>query len=110
MFEANIALINKKGIVAAITLTFFVIAILCAYSFYFEGSDFAKERWPLKLLLVDFIISFVPLALTFTLAWFARQYKQTTIHIIAIVSALVQTALFPIFALVTSCYTGLDCV
>jgi hypothetical protein len=110
VFEANIALINKKGIATSITFTFFVIAMLCAYSFYFEGSDFAKEKWPFKLLLVDFIICFVPLALTFTLAWFARQYKQTTIHSIAIATALVQTALFPIFALFTSCYTGLDCV
>ncbi len=110
MFEVNIALINKKGITASIVFTLFVIAMLCAYSFHFEGSDFAKETMPFKLLLVDFIISFVPLALTFALAWFARKYKQSTIHIIAVVSALAQTALFPIFALITSCYTGLDCV
>ena len=110
VFEVNVTLINKKGILISIVFTLIVIALTCAYSFYFEGSDYAKETRPFKLLLVDFIVSFVPLGITFTLAWFSRQCKQRTIHVIAIVTALVQTALFPIFALLTSCYTGLDCV
>lgn len=110
MFEADVAFINKKSISFSIIVTFVVIALLCAYRFYFEGSGYAKETKLFKLLLVYFIHSFVPLTLTLALAWFSRDYKQTTIHIIAIISALVQTALFPFFALITICYTGLDCV
>ncbi len=110
MFEASVTLINKKGISISIVFTLIVIALTCAYSFYFEGSDYAKETRPFKLLFVDFIVSFVPLGITFTFAWFSRHCTQRTIHVIAVVTALVQTALFPIFVLFTSCYTGLDCV
>ncbi len=110
VFEANVTLINKKGISVSLVFTLIVITLTCAYSFYFEGSDYAKENRLFKLLLVDFIMSFVPLSITFLLAWFSRQAKPTTIHVIAILTALILTALFPIFALFTSCYTGLDCV
>ena len=110
VFEANIAFINKKGLSFSVKFTIVVIVFLCAYRFYFEGSDYAKETKLFTLLLVYFIHSFVPLTLTFALAWFTHDYKKTTIHIIAIISSLIQTAIFPFFALMTVCFTGLDCL
>ena len=110
VFEANVTLINKKGITVSIAFTFSIFALICAYSFYFEGSAYARETRTLKLLLVNFIICFVPLSITWALAWFSKQQTPRAIHTIAIVTALIQTALFPIFALFTSCYTGLDCI
>jgi hypothetical protein len=110
MLEASVVLINRKNVASSVAFNVLVIFILCVYSFYFEGSAYARETKPIKLFLVDFIIIFVPIAITFALAWFIRRNTQNKIHITAVASALIITAVFPIFALYTSCYTGLDCI
>jgi hypothetical protein len=109
MFEANVALLNGKGRIVSVIFTLLVLTLLCAYSFYFEGSSYARESRPFKLLLVNFISTFIPLCITYIFAWFSKKQKQGTIHFFAILSAFVNTATFPFLALFTSCYTGLDC-
>jgi FtsH-binding integral membrane protein len=110
MFEANVALINKKGKMVSVLFTLLVLTLLCTYSFYFEGPIHVKESRPFKLFLVYFITTFIPLCITFIFAWFSKQHKQGAIHFIAILSAFINTAVVPFLALFTSCYTGLGCV
>jgi len=109
-FELNIVIQRKKGLLASIVFTCFILILLCVYSFFNEASDYARESKTIKLIFVNFIAFLIPSISIVWLAWVSRKLKHITLHLVSIAVAAVNTALFPIIALYTSCYTGLDCI
>ncbi|WP_220387989.1 hypothetical protein [Shewanella woodyi] len=108
-FQLNAFIQRKKGLLASIVFTSVVLVLLCVYAFFTESS-YARESQVIKFTVVNFIIFLIPSIVIIWLAWISRALKPMTLHIISIVVAILLTAAFPLIALFTSCYTGLDCI
>lgn len=109
-FQLNAFIQRKRGLLVSIVFTSVVIVLLCIYAFFTESSSYARESQTIKLIVVNFIIFLIPSIVIVWLAWISRAVKPMTLHIISIVVAILLTAAFPLIALYTSCYTGLDCI
>ncbi|GHB79772.1 hypothetical protein GCM10008107_31490 [Psychrosphaera saromensis] len=109
-FQLNAFIQRKRGLLVSIVFTSVVIVLLCIYAFFTESSSYARESQTIKLIVVNFIIFLIPSVVIVWLAWISRAVKPMTLHIISIVVAILLTAAFPLIALFTSCYTGLDCI
>lgn len=110
VFELNIVIQRKNGLLASILFTCSISILLCVYSFFNEASDYARESKTMKLVFVNFIAVLTPTISIIWLAWVSRKLKPITLHLVSIIVAAVNTVLFPFIALYTSCYTGLDCI
>ena len=109
-FQLNAFIQRKRGLLTSIVFTSVVLVLLCVYAFFIESSSYARESQTIKLIVVNFIIFLIPSIVIVWLAWISRAVKPMTLHIISIVVAILLTVAFPLIALFTSCYTGLDCI
>jgi hypothetical protein len=85
--------------------------VAVCYLFFWEAPNLAREMTPLLLAVNDLIIVGVTLILFSTVTRFVAKisnsvFKHLVLGLVAFVSAMV----WPLFALYTSCATGLDCV
>jgi hypothetical protein len=110
VFKSINTIQRQKGVLQSAIFSFVVLVVACIYSFYFEASDYARESQTVKLIVVNIIAFFVPLAIYVGVAWVSRNTESSMSRIISFSSALLNTAFFPFWALVTGCYLQLDCI
>ena len=109
LFELNFLILKHKGVTSSVVFIGLAIVTFCLYS-YFDTPDFIREIKGFLLVLNHFIFALIPAVTIFWFSWKVRQRDHNEIHFIAIALALMNTIIFPVVALFTSCYTGLDCI
>ena len=100
---------RMRGVFAFISASILVI-VFCAYGFYFDTAEFAREGRILKLIIGGLIIYGVPIYLFYLVGWLLRKRDEINHHIAAVLFASFNALVFPIFALITVCTLGIDCV
>jgi hypothetical protein len=110
VFELNVVIQKNNGQLTSILFTCFISMLLCAYLFFYEASDYARESKTMKLIFVNFITVALSSISIIWLSWLSRKLKRITVHLVSILVAAVNTTLLPFIALYTSCYTGLGCI
>tara|TARA_R110002012_G_scaffold162071_1_gene324361 strand:+ start:330 stop:662 length:333 start_codon:yes stop_codon:yes gene_type:complete len=110
VFESINIIQRQKGVLHSAVFSFVILAVACIYSFYFEASNYARETQTVKLIIVNIIAFLAPLAIYVGVAWVSRNTEPLKSRMISFASALLNTAFFPFWALVTGCYLQLDCI
>jgi cytochrome bd-type quinol oxidase subunit 2 len=110
VFESINTIQKQKGLSHSAAFSFMILIVACSYSVYFEASEYARESQMVKLILVNVIAFFVPLSIFIGIAWVSKNTEPFMSRIISFASALLNTAFFPFWALVTGCYLQLDCI
>jgi hypothetical protein len=108
--ELGYLIIKRFKISGLIFFAIFVFISLYYYSYFFETSDYGRENRASMLLVVNAIVYSVPLAIMFSIIVFSKKKPDNIQHIIAAISSILLGLLFPVFALLTACSVGADCL
>jgi hypothetical protein len=109
-FKINFYILKTKGLVSSVFFILTLVIVFCAYGYFFEASQYARETKIGLLIFVYFVSSLLPAISIVWLSWSNKHLEQNSVYALAIVVAVVNTALLPFISLFTSCYTGLDCI
>jgi hypothetical protein len=108
--ELGYLIIKRFKISGLIIFAIFVFISLYYYAYFFEASDYGRENRASMLLVVNAIVYSVPLAIMFIIIVFSKKKPDNIRHIIAAISSILLGLLFPVFALLTACSVGADCL
>jgi hypothetical protein len=108
--ELGYLIIKRFKISGLIFFAIFVFISLYYYAYFFEASDYGRENRASMLLVVNAIVYSVPLAIMFSIIVFSKKKPDNIQHIIAAISSILLGLLFPVFALLTACSVGADCL
>ncbi|WP_109339820.1 hypothetical protein [Saliniradius amylolyticus] len=108
--ELGYLIIKRFKISGLIFFAIFVFISLYYYAYFFEASDYGRENRASMLLVVNAIVYSVPLVIMFSIIVFSKKKPDNIQHIIAAISSMLLGLLFPVFALLTACSVGADCL
>jgi hypothetical protein len=93
-------------------ITFAITAFigLYCYAYFFEASDYGRENRTSMLLLVNVIVYSLPVAIMSFIVVISAKKTNYIQHVIAVISSILLGLLFPVFALLTACNIGSDCI
>lgn len=102
---------EKWGVKKQLLASFAFSVCFVAFLYFIEASSLGRETKPILLALNNIITVVGSLAVVLLLLQFVEASKSKTgKHVGANIIAVVVAITYPIFALYTSCYTGLDCL
>ncbi len=107
IFEINIVLQKLKGLLSSFIFT---LILLFLYVYFVWPPSASKEELVVRHIIAIFIIGLVPILSTVFIPWFIRKLKFLAIHSLGIILSLINAALLPFVALITSCFLGLGCI
>ena len=108
--ELGYLIIKRFKISGLIFFAIFVFVSLNYYAYFFEASDYGRENRASMLLVLNAIVYSVPLAIMFSIIVFSKKKPDNIQHIIAALSSILLGLFFPVFALLTACSVGTDCL
>ncbi|KPZ67641.1 hypothetical protein AN944_03983 [Shewanella sp. P1-14-1] len=108
--ELGYLIIKRFNISSLIFFAICVFISLYYYAYFFEASDYGRENRASMLLVISSIVYSVPLAIMFIIIVFSKKKPDNIQHIIAASLSILLGLLFPVFALLTACSVGRDCL
>ncbi len=111
VIEAMLWLLENRGFKQELTFASLVFIALVLYSFFGFATEFGREHKAFLLAANNVITVAVPLGTFVLLNYYLHKVTEVTLkHFIVTFASVVFGFVWPIFALYTSCITGLDCV
>ena len=102
---------ENRGVKEELGWSVLLVVGLVLYLFYGEASEYARENKALLLLLNDIVFVITPLWLILLFNRFHHKLENIAPkHTAAVLVSAILGLTLPMFALITSCFTGLDCL
>lgn len=111
MAEAMLHLRERLGMRAVSVASAVLLIALKILSFFGEQNTWAREQRPLLLNVVNFISILGPVVAVVWLVWLVARVRSAALrHATLIGSVLVIMSVWPVWALLITCGSGLDCL
>lgn len=102
---------ERLGMRAVFAVSVLLLLVLTVLSFFGEHNSWVKQHRPLLQTFVNFISVLGPIAALMPFLWFLPKVRRAVVRYGALVAAaLVIVFFWPLWALVVTCSSGLDCL